>query len=268
LRTLLVVVTLLSIALAFHVRSTERQRRGLQAIRKYGGWVQYGFQYPSGDYSYKGFDPNARSAVPQWLLDWLGVDFFHNVVEVSLNFTENGTVRQENRNRSDDALQYLVAFPDLRVLLLQETQVSDDAMKYLAELKKLEYLFMWDAYTVSDVGVAHLADLKNLRYVHLTTSRISDKSLPVFASLPKLHGLCLQFSDFSDEGLKSLAPMVRLTSLWVCGPQQSKSQITDAGLKQLDDLKRLTELGIQNTHITPEGVKAFKKAVPGCKVTR
>jgi hypothetical protein len=266
LRTLLLAVTVVSVLLGLHVHSTERQRRSVLAIQQYGGWVRYGFQFPTGKYSSRDFDPKACSIIPQWLLDRLGVDFFHDVVQVSLNYTEDTGKREENHNKSDDALQYLEGFPNLRVLLLDDTQASDASLQHLAKLKNLEYLFMWDVTNVTDAGVARLQGLKNLRYVHLTKSQITDKSLAIFAQLPKIDGLSLQFNNFTDEGLEHIAPLVQLKSLWVCGRKDRPNKITDTSLKHLENLTQLTELGIQNTQVTRSGVASFLRAVPSCKL--
>jgi internalin A len=268
LRTLLLAFTAVSVWLGFHVHSTRMQRQSAASIEQYGGWIRYDFQFPSGEYSYKNFDPKARSPAPEWLLDRLGVDFFHDVVQANLNYSEDSGKREENHNPSDDALQYLRGFPDLRVLLLSDTQASDSSMQYLAGLNKLEYLFMWDVTNVSDAGVAHLRGLKRLRYIHLSSSQITDKSLADFASLPEIEGLSLQFNHLTDEGLEDVARLEQLTTLWVCGESERKNRITDAGLKRLENLKMLTQLGIQNTEVTPHGIEEFLQAVPGCKISQ
>jgi len=268
LRTLLLAFTAVSVWLGFHAHSTRIQRQSVASIVKYGGWIRYDFQFPTGEFSYKGFDPKARSLVPSWLLDRIGVDFFHDVVQVSLNYSEDSGKREENHNSSDDALQYLHGFPDLRVLLLSDTQASDTSMRHLADLNNLEYLFMWDVTNVTDAGVAHLRDLKKLRYIHLSKSQITDKSLAVFSKLPNVEGLSLQFNHFTDEGLDHVSRLKQLTSLWVCGEANRKNRITDAGLTRVESLKNLTQLGIQNTEVTPNGIEAFLRAVPGCKITQ
>jgi hypothetical protein len=267
LRTMLLVFTCASIWLGLHVHRARLQEESVAAIRQYGGWVRYDFQFPSGQFSYKDFDAKARSWVPGPLLDALGMDFFHDVVQVNLNYSEDSGKRQENHNPSDDALQYLRGFPKLRTLLLSDTQASDMSMRHLASLKHLQYLWMWDVSNVSDAGVAHLDGLKELRYIHLTTSQITDRSLAVFAEIPKLEGLCLQFNEFTDEGLRHIAGLTQLESLWVCGKgKDSPNGITDAGLRHLQKLNKLSELAIQNTRVTPTGIKSLSQVMPACKV--
>jgi hypothetical protein len=87
--------------------------------------------------------------------------------------------------------------------------------------------------------------------------------------LPKLKGLSLQFNHFTDEGLKHVTHLPGLEKLSVCGKDDEEpNQITDAGLSHLKSLRKLTSLGIQNTHVTPGGIKSFLQAVPGCEITR
>lgn len=266
LRTLLLLMTLFAVWMGWYVHRARVQKQSVAAIRQYGGWVRYDFQFPTGRYSYKDFDAKARSPVPRWLLGRLGVDFFHNVVQVNLNYTNDGGGRQENHNPSDEALQYLTGFPNLRVLLLSDTQASDASMRYLARLKRLERLMMWDASEVSDAGVMHLSDLKNLKYIHLTKSQITDSSLKVFADMPQLEGLCLQFNYFTDEGMRHVSQSPRLEELWVCGRDLRRNPITNVGLARLEKLEKLKELGVQYTQVTAEGIRSFKNAVPACRI--
>jgi hypothetical protein len=257
----------LSVWLAFHVRNTENQRKSVAAIHEYGGWVRYDFQFPGGEYSHRDFDPKARSRIPKWLLDGLGIDFFHDVVQVNLNYSDDSGKREENHNPSDEALQYLTGFRKLRVLLLSDSQASDFSMRHLARLKSLEYLYMWDVTHVSDQGVSYLRKLPNLQFVHLSSSQITDKSLETFAQMPKIEALSLQFNQFTDEGLKHVSQCLNLETLWVCGRQDERPNlITDSGLKSLQKLRKLKTLGIQNTLVTFDGIEEFSKAVPACKV--
>lgn len=265
-RTLLVVVTIFCVWLGLHVRRTQSQRDGVAAIREYGGWVRYDFQFPDDNFRASGFVGKAESPVPEFLLNLLGVDFFHNVVQVNLNYSEDSGKRLENKNRTDEALQHLHCFPKLRVLLLQETQVTDASMKYIGEMTELESIYMWDAAEVSDDGVRHLANLKKLHQIHLSTSRITDDSLAVFAKLPLLEDLSLQFNHFTDRGITYVVGLPRLNNLWLCGDRNRKNEITDQGLIKLQSLTKLRELGVQNTFVSPEGLEAFQKANPNCKI--
>ena len=76
-------------------------------------------------------------------------------------------------------------------------------------------------------------------------------------------GLDLSFSGMTDAGLKELASLKQLTSLYLGG-----TQVTDAGLKELAPLKQLTYLELGSTKVTGAGVKELEKALPRCRITR
>ncbi|MEZ6072985.1 MAG: hypothetical protein R3C10_22655 [Pirellulales bacterium] len=279
----------MAVWLAWHVHLARRQQQAVAAIREYGGWVRYDYQFPSGAFSYKNFDPKAESAVPRWVLDQLGPDVFHDVVQVSLNYSEDSGTREVNGNSSDDALQHLPKLPDLRVLLLSETQASDESMRYLAQLPRLEHLYMWDVHQVSDAGVEHLRKLKNLRSVHIGHSQITDKSVDILTRCPKIESLSLQGHRFTDRtfeyasrrpNLKSLvvglgsvtftddglAHLEGLTELERLGIQQG--QITDSGVIHLVKLAKLKDLWISGNQLTDVGEAELKRANPALKVLR
>jgi hypothetical protein len=266
LRTLLVLLTLASIWLAMHVNAARRQQKAVAAIREYGGWMRYDFQFPSGEFSHQDFDQKAGSPVPAWLLQRFGIDMFHDVVQVSLNYSEDSGKREENGNQTDKAIVWLPDFPKLRVLLLQGNQIRDESMAHLAALRYLECLMMWDAHGISDNGIVHLQDLEHLKYIHLSESKITDRSLEIFSRMPQLEGLSLQFNDFSDAGVSKLSDMRNLTALWVCGAKGHRNRITDASLDLLSQLPKLTSLGVQNTDVTASGVDKFKRELPGRQV--
>lgn len=251
LRSFLIAVTLSAIWFGTHLRRANIQRDAVKAISDYGGWVRYSYQFPSGSYHYKDFDANAVSPVPKWLIDRVGVDFFHGVVQVNLNYTEDGGARQENHNPSDDALEHVGKLSQVRVLLLSDTQASDESLVHLRKLRKLERLYMWDVVNVSDDGVRHLEPLKELRYVHLSHSKITDASMTVFATLPKLEGLSLQENQFTNDALKHIQTATKLKSL-VIG--LGAITVDDDGLPYLKRLTNLEKLGLQSSDVSEAGM--------------
>jgi hypothetical protein len=256
---LLILITVVAMWLGMHVRSARIQRHAVQAIQKYGGWVRYDFQFPSGEFSHKDFDPHARSWIPEWILSRVSVDFCHSVVQVNLNYSEDSGQREENHNPSDDVLQYVAKLPHLRVLLLSKTQATDESMPYLSKLKNLEYLFMWDVSEVSDSGVACLGQLSNLKHIHIgntdiSNSRISDDSLRTFGRLKRIEVLSLQGNQFTDAGLKHLENATKLKSLWA---NMGSTHFTDRGLLHLRKLSNLETLAVQG-HITDRGLSQLE----------
>lgn len=295
LRTLLILVTVLSVVVAMHVQNTRRQRQAVAAIGEYGGWVRYDYQFPSGNYDHADYDGKAESGVPRWLLEKLGVDFFHSVVQVNLNYSDDSGTREENSNDTPAALEYVAKLPNLRILLLANGQATDATMEHLTQCRRLERLYMWDVHLVSNAGVKHLESLKRLRYIHLGNTslpegsphRVTDESLRVFGTLPLLEGLSLQGNKFTDAGLAHLTKLAQLEELWInMGESHYSDQgmeslaqisnlhtlairgddITDAGLAELAKLKKLKWLMIDSEKVTSQGRAALTQELPALKI--
>ena len=263
LRTLLLVVAGVAIWLGIEVKEARRQQAAIMAIRDLGGWTHYDYEMQNGKTV-----PNARPWLPEWMLRGILRDFFHSVVEVNMVYDEDGPERLKNELFSDGVKNHLLAFPNLKCLLLCKSQATDDCLAVIGRLRRLERILMWDASEVTDAGVAHLRKLPKLRYVHLsneakfTQSHITDDSLRVFGGMPQLEGLSLQGNRFTDAGLEHLKGLKRLESLWV---DLGISRITDDGLLHLYGLTRLKELAVQQTEVTDEGVSKLQAALPALK---
>jgi len=257
-------VTAFTIWLSLYIRGVLEQRDAADAIREFGGSVRYDFQYPSGSYDGRDFDPNAESSVPQWLLERIGVDFFHDVVEVNLGYrVGRGNFIEVNTHHSDEALQHLVGLPNLRVLTLDVGQASDDSMRYFQGIRRLERLCMAGA-DVGDEGVANLESLKRLRNVYISDARLTDKSMRVFARLPRLEVLSLEGNKFTDKALETIRGATGLTQLMI---GEGDITVTDKGLGHLAGLKNLRVLGLQGSQITDAGLKHFE-ALPNLRELR
>ena len=263
LRAFLLIVTVLAVWIGIHVRRTEQQRQAVSAIDQYGGWVRYSYQLVNGN-----FDPNRESWVPASVRRVLGNDFFHSVVEVNLVYSDDSGKRHDNSNVTLAPLEILTDLPNLTGLFLQERQANDANLKHVAGLKHLRKLYIWDACEVSDEGISHLLGMRNLNYVHISESLITDKSLEIFATLPKLEGLSLQFNSFTDSGVQKLHSLKNLRTLWICGKEGQKNDVSDESLEFLLQLPGFDSLGVQNTNVTSDFANQLVAKHPTCSVTQ
>src|SRR5687767_7099653 len=78
LRALLVLVAVCSVWLGIAFQRAREQARAVGVIQAAYGYVFYDYQGENWD----SFDQWGKSEVPSWLLDSLGVDFFHDVTLV------------------------------------------------------------------------------------------------------------------------------------------------------------------------------------------
>ena len=77
-RGLIVLVLVVGGWLGWLVRTAHIQRQAVAAIQQAGGSVIYDWAWKDGERI-----PNGRPWAPQWLVDWLGADYFGSVICVS-----------------------------------------------------------------------------------------------------------------------------------------------------------------------------------------
>jgi beta-lactamase regulating signal transducer with metallopeptidase domain/protocatechuate 3,4-dioxygenase beta subunit len=188
---------------------------------------------------------------------WYEVDKDNHVIEVNMVYHETAAGRRYDNplTDTDAALRAVSAFPRLKRLFLHKGQASDDALRSVAQLKDLEELMIWEPTRLTDAGMKHLAGLRKLRHLHVNDGRLGDAALAVFGQLPRLERLSLQGNSFSDDGLKALAGLEQLKSLWI---GMNHQPITDAGVRYLSGLTSLEELDLQRAQVGDKGIAALK----------
>lgn len=218
LRTLLIVVLVLSLPLSWfgaRLRKARRQRAAVEAIERAGGsWFYY--------CSTSGF---STQPYPTWLRGLLGDDFLFNVKMVDCGKTDF----------CDEEARHLSSLPDLEWAILHDTQLTDTGLQCLEGLTRLQYLDL-EGTNIGDAGLEHLAGLTHLEVLSLDGTSITDARL---------------------EHLKGLINLVLLSL--------DSTQVSDAGLEHLRGLG-LQMLILENTHVTPEGVKKLREALPNCEI--
>lgn len=154
LRTVLVLVTLLCVALGLWVGSAERQRRAVADIEKLGGDVKY-------------VEPAASEKFPvTYLRRWLPADYFDEIEWVDL----------ANTQVTDAGLAYLQGLTGLQALWLNNTHVTDAGLAHLQGLSRLQFLELAET-EVTDTGLARLEGLTNLQVLALDNTHVTDAGL-------------------------------------------------------------------------------------------
>ncbi len=215
LRTLLVVLTMLSVPLGWVGWELDQRRREKTAI----AWIEE----MGGNASLEGSD---RSTSWEKTKDkWFGVTVLHanlNSTQVSdlspLTDLNNLEVLNFNSTHVID-LSALTDLSNLEVLNFNSTQVSD--LSPLTELKNLKLLFLGNT-KVSDLSP--LAELKNLTSLFLSNTKVSD--LSPLTELKNLTTLFLNGTQVSD-----LSPLTELKNLEVLN--LSFTKISDDQVQEL-----------------------------------
>ena len=173
LRTLLVLVLLISVPLGWlgmKMREAREQQAAAEAIRSFGGWVEYESEEEpvADDYPSVAFRLDARfeRRGPAWLCGWLGDDFFVRIIAV------NG--------ESDGVLEHAARLPHLCSLSVgplcrvygASYPVTDAGMKHLKESSQLREL-MLNQTQVTDAGLTHLRGLIQLQHLDLSGTQVT-----------------------------------------------------------------------------------------------
>ena len=198
-RAMMLIVLLVAVLLGWQANKAREQREAVAAVKKYGGWVHYDYEFVNGKLT-TGRSPWG----PRWLRGMLGDLFFQNVRQVSLVYDDSTGKRFDNSNllACDDLLEKILKLPGIKELYLKETQTTDEGLRHIGKLTELEIFFIWDAKSVTDRGISRLVGLKNLKNIHISQSNLTDDSLALLSSLPSVDEMSLQGNHFSDEGLR------------------------------------------------------------------
>jgi len=159
----------------YKIQEAEKQKDVVAWVRNIGGQVGYDYQYDEdGKIIYYAEPPG-----PDWLHEWIVIDYFSDVVHVGLSSTEVKDIHQLN------------ALTNLTRLNLSSTQVND--LSPIKDLLKLEELYLINT-NVTDLSP--IESFVGLESLDLSNSSISD--LTPLKGLSKLKDLELSHTQVQD----------------------------------------------------------------------
>ncbi|MFZ5831465.1 MAG: hypothetical protein ACOY3P_15380 [Planctomycetota bacterium] len=183
LRTLLIVMTLLAVWLAFYTSRARRQARAAKALEEAGAEVLYfnRFQHSANAARF------TKPVAPDWLRDLLSVDFVDSVRTVVLTGNHPNVPRSEPV--SDAHLAHLKDLPEVEALILvsRSGSVTNAGLAHVAKLSQLKELMLANP-SITDEGIGQLGALHELRFLQLATS-ITDAGIEQLQAFRKLERL-------------------------------------------------------------------------------
>jgi Leucine-rich repeat (LRR) protein len=185
-------------------------------------------------------DTTAKSWVPDFALNRLGRDFFHNVSYVE--------VIRSSRGDALKLAEQLARLRNLRHLVLLDVGATDAVVSRISALRKLTSLELGRAGSLTDDALRSIGNVRSLRALDVS-GQFSDAGLEKLRRLTKLELLCLEGDDFSDAGLAHLRQLTKLKGLSLGSPR-----ISDQGLSELAQLPDLEWLCLMSSHITGKGI--------------
>ena len=139
---------------------------------------------------------------------------------------------------------------------LYQSKVTDAGLEQLKGLTMLDALSLEET-DITDVGLEHLKGMTGLHTLILTDTNVTDAGLEHLKGLTDLRSLDLMGTNVTAAGLEHLKGLTNLRQLALEGPQ-----VTDAGLEQLEGLTKLDELHLFRTNVTDDGLKKLQQALP------
>lgn len=217
LRSLLLAITAVSVALAWYAHGTRQRRAAIAAIEAAGGKVRMA--------------PGSSS----WINDWFASDFRGRVDSVDL----------KEANVTDELLAHLAVLSELQALDLSSTTVDDDGLTKIVHLPLRE---LWLQSTrITDASAPALSQMTNLDFLQLNATGLTDAFLRDLAALPHLRNLGLRGARVTDQGLVYLPQHPQLVDL-----DLYQTTVTDAGVETLVKCQQLEDLGLSMTKVTSD----------------
>ncbi|MFH1715998.1 MAG: hypothetical protein ABIF19_01495 [Planctomycetota bacterium] len=160
----------------------------------------------------------------------------------------------QNTNISAKGVQSLKHLKNLERLTLSK-RATDQILAEIAQLPWLKALYL-EENRLTNAGLAHLQKLTGLEELALGGGRMNNAALIHLAKLPSLTYLMLQGETFTDAGMAHLknVPSLKILNLG------HMRQLTDAALVHISEIPNLENLTLHwNENITDAGVAHLKK---------
>jgi hypothetical protein len=248
LRFLLLFVVIVAVPLGWEVNRVRNQRLVVAEIERLNGHMYYDYE--------RNFNVGLSTSAapeppgPKWLRDLLGVDYFAEVVEISVS----------DPQVTNDTLARLLSLPHLQLLCVDSDRITDSGVAMVARSKEL-ISFDVISKSVTVASIDHLQGLPNLQFLRCSGSQVNDSWIGAIAKLKSLHTLALNDTRVTDKGLVDLAKLTKLEGLFF-----QYTPITDAGLDELHGMSNLKRIGLLGTKVSKDGVKRLKQALPSLEV--
>ena len=244
-RSLLLLIALIAIPLAWKVNRAQNQRRVVAEVERLKGSIVWVHEELPPFYSDN--DPPG----PLWLRNILGDDFFADVCRIDI----------ANPNCDDDTLAQIATLPSLNTISLMSDGITDRGRAYLTHLKTLETLLI-NSERVTDSGLKHVAQLPpRLVNLLLDCPQVTSAGLQFLNGRDNFRTLAARRARVSDSGLSVIGKMAHLQVLSLCA-----MQITDAGLDDLKELKHLKEVSLIELQVSQARVNELRNALPNCTI--
>jgi internalin A len=132
---------------------------------------------------------------------------------------------------------------------LRGKRIDDRRLAAMKNLSSLQVLHLHNT-VITDAGFALLAQAVNLCELAISSQFITDQSMEVLCTLPRLQSLLIHDAPFiTDAGVGFLRKRKELSELYLKG-----THVSDRGVPSWTHLEGLWSLGLDKTLVTDRGV--------------
>jgi hypothetical protein len=235
-RTLLVLMTLLSLWLGYHAKRATDQRAAVRMIRKLGGSVMYDYQFAARQ---AGFQGTAQPGGWLWLRRLIGDEYFQNVISVYLDRTQV----------TDDDLILIGRLKEVTLISLGSTRISDAGLEHLRGLPLLHNLNISDT-RITAAGLRVLQDPPSLDMLNLNNLKtVDDRALEYVRGLTKLQWLDLGGTSIGPSAPSRLSDLEYLSWLSL-----ERTKVDDSSIPALVQLSYRVHLNLEEAQISGRGL--------------
>ncbi len=285
-RTVLVIVALVAIALGFYIMPGIEQERRIDRLSNLGARINYLDELPYGNSAHP-------MPGPDWARNILGEHFFTTPSEVlfigdcadtpaavelisGFPFVKRLTLGAPSPSAADlsklrrirclenlsavdlrfgdDAVKEIGTFQSLKQLQLRNCNISDNGVENISHLDQLEWLDLGENPSISDAGVQAIPKLTKLNVLSLQKCSLTFHRQTNFQNLRRLQHLTLSDTNLDDEGAKNLADLRTLIGLGL-----SNTRVTSQSLETIERLPSLELLWLDGTHVSNSGLERLAR---------
>lgn len=284
LRTLVVVMLLVSVVLGYWGnawRRAQRQWEAVRAIEEAGGGVRINTGVLADPYDYEAL----MYKTPKWH-KWLGIDC-PEVLEITIalpngdgkeimphlrQLREVKSIRLEGDWLDDEGMAVVAQLPELRILTWKSANSTVDGLVHLRNHPRLTEIHLFET-TVADVEFEHLSTCANLEELEIEgPNTLTSKGIHALSRL-KLKSLSFRRSPLAADAIEAISDLTTLESLDMEGPLSVEflsylaplvsmqdltcfdCKLTGDGLKKLAPLKQLVNLNLDMAGLCDEDME-------------
>lgn len=289
LRTLLIVISVLAVGLAYvgrRIAMSRTQHIAVQKLVDLGAKATYSRETRlNEDY----FETEDGWYLPTWLHDLLGAGFFTDLREISFAGSEvedhHLALLQDIRHleaislRGPDitaaGIARMPVVHGVEYLDMDSRQVTPESLERLSEFRHLEsvmVLWPFDAGSnasdpITDMtGLAELSNVQELSLINISPFDVQKGNMSAIAQMPSLRKLQVVYGAFSKPDSQTAGYAALGQSRTIRELEIVRLQFGDAELELLKPLGALNRLVIAGTNVTPGAMKEFSDARPNVTV--